>query len=55
MTFINETLFPVTKLMELHGEGSSTTAPAATTKKSTEGGEKVEQPDNYEPPVMDSV
>jgi len=41
----------VGKLMELHGEGSSST----TTKPIGEGGEKVDRPDNYEPPVVVSV
>lgn len=40
----------VGKLMDLHGEGSG------TTKTTTgEGGEKVERPEGYEPPVMEAV
>jgi len=38
----------VGKLMELHGEGSTKTV-------TTESGEKVDRPDNYEPPVLDNV
>jgi len=37
----------VGKLMELHSESAKTTT--------TEGGEKISRPDNYEPPVLDSV
>ncbi|MBN3289741.1 RS3A protein, partial [Polypterus senegalus] len=43
---------PLGKLMELHGEGGSTT----TTKPSgDETGAKVERADGYEPPVQESV
>lgn len=42
--------FDVGKLMELHGEGSS-----SGTKTVGEAGEKVDRPDNYEPPVLESV
>merc|ERR1712113_667837 len=42
--------FDLGKLMDLHGEGSSTTKTVTT-----EGGEKVERPDNYEPPVLETV
>ena len=41
----------VGKLLEIHGEGSSTT----TTGKPGEVGERVDRPDNYEPPVLASV
>lgn len=41
-------LFPVGKLMELHGEGGAKTIV-------TETGEKIERADNFEPPVMESV
>merc|ERR1712156_59997 len=44
--------FDVGKLMELHGDGGSTTAKAAP---SGEGGEKVDRADGYEPPVLGSV
>jgi len=42
--------FDLGKLMELHGEGSS-----SSSKPIGEGGEKVDRPDNYEPPVVGSV
>jgi len=42
--------FDIGKLMELHGEGSG-----SKTVTTGEGGEKVERPDNYEPPVLESV
>ncbi|XP_074650151.1 small ribosomal subunit protein eS1-like [Tubulanus polymorphus] len=42
--------FDLGRLMELHGEGSSTTV-----KPTGEAGEKVERPDGYEPPVLQSV
>ena len=42
--------FAVGKLMDLHGEGSG------SKKGGTgEGGEKVDRPEGYEPPVMESV
>jgi len=41
--------FSVGKLLELHGEGGT------TTKTVGEGGEKIERADNYEPPVLESV
>jgi len=41
----------VGKLLEMHGEGSSTT----THGKTSEVGERVDRPDNYEPPVLSSV
>lgn len=34
--------------MELHGESGTKTV-------TTESGEKIDRPDNYEPPVLDSV
>jgi len=46
--------FDVGKLLDLHGEGttsSSTAKPAA----GESGGEKVDRPDNYEPPVVKDV
>jgi small subunit ribosomal protein S3Ae len=44
--------FDLGKLMELHGEGSSSSSrPVAT----GEGGEKVDRPEGYEPPVLESV
>merc|ERR1712150_241984 len=44
--------FDVGKLMELHGDGGSST----TTKTYTgEGGEKVDRPEGYEPPVLEAV
>lgn len=42
-------LILVGKLMEMHGESSSKTV------TTTETGEKVERPDGFEPPVLDSV
>ncbi|CAG5124079.1 unnamed protein product [Candidula unifasciata] len=45
--------FDVGRLMELHGEGGTTTT---TTKSVTaEGGEKVDRVDGYEPPVLQTV
>ena len=35
--------------MDMHGEGHSTKTVTG------EGGEKVDRPDNYEPPVQESV
>ncbi|GBN87736.1 40S ribosomal protein S3a, partial [Araneus ventricosus] len=45
--------FDVGKLMELHGEGtkSSSAAPA----KVGEEGTKIDRPEGYEPPVLESV
>jgi small subunit ribosomal protein S3Ae len=44
--------FDLGKLLEMHGEGSSsTTVPG----KPGEVGERVDRPDNYEPPVVASV
>ena len=42
----------VGKLMELHGEGTGATTGKAAT---SEGGEKVDRIDGYEPPVLQSV
>ena len=44
----------VGKLMELHGEGSSSGGKTTTTTVG-EDGEKVDRPDNYEPPVLEEV
>ena len=43
--------FDLTKLMDLHGEGSGKTT--TTTDPTT--GEVVERPEGYEPPTMESV
>jgi len=43
--------FEVGKLMELHGEGSSSSGKTT----SGEGGENVVRPEGYEPPVQESV
>ena len=43
--------FDLTKLMDLHGEGSGTTT--VTTDSAT--GEVVERPEGYEPPTQESV
>merc|ERR1712107_347617 len=43
--------FDLTKLMDLHGEGSGKAA--VTTDAAT--GEAVERPEGYEPPVLESV
>ena len=50
-TYIHVYPFLVGKLMDLHGEGSG------HSKGGTggEGGEKVDRPEGYEPPVMESV
>lgn len=37
--------------MELHGDGGTTGTKAAV----SEAGEKVDRPEGYEPPVVDSV
>ena len=42
--------FVVGKLMDLHGEVSG-----AKKEGTAEGGEKVDRPEGYEPPVMESV
>lgn len=40
------------RLLEIHGEaGGSSSAPVAT----GDAGQKIERPDGYEPPVLDSV
>ncbi|KAI0222995.1 40S ribosomal protein S3a [Lamellibrachia satsuma] len=44
--------FDLGKLMELHGEGSSSGGKTTTVG---EDGEKVDRPDNYEPPVLEEV
>ncbi|XP_033097321.1 40S ribosomal protein S3a-like [Anneissia japonica] len=44
--------FDVGRLMEMHGEGSSSKTVAAS---SDETGTRVERPDGYEPPVLESV
>lgn len=43
--------FDLGRLLDMHGESGSGSAVAA----SAEGGQKIDRPDNYEPPVMDSV
>lgn len=45
--------FDLGKLMDLHGEGTGTTS--QTKPKTGEDGEKVDRPDNYEPPVLKDV
>lgn len=49
--------FDLGKLMDLHGEGTGTSKPSASgpATGSAEGGEKVDRPDNYEPPVLKEV
>merc|ERR1712038_333239 len=44
--------FGIGKLMELHGEGSSS---GGKTSSGAEGGENVVRPEGYEPPVQESV
>ena len=44
--------FDLTKLMELHGEGSGK---ATTTTTDPTTGEVVERPEGYEPPVQEAV
>merc|ERR1712134_53338 len=44
--------FDVGKLMELHGEGGATSSSKAVV---SEGGEKVDRVDGYEPPVLSTV
>ena len=46
---IKKPKFDISKLLALHGEGGKSAATPA------EAGAKVERPDNYEPPVMDTV
>ena len=43
--------FDLTKLLDLHGEGSGKT----TVSTDAVTGEVVERPEGYEPPVMDAV
>jgi len=43
--------FDLGKLMELHGEGSTSTAKPVT----GEAGERVDRPEGYEPPVLENV
>ena len=43
----------VGKLMELHGDGGSTTT--ASKGGVSESGEKVDRPEGYEPPVLETV
>ena len=43
------------KLMEMHEGSSSNTAAAASADPNAPGGVSVERPDNYEPPVLESV
>ena len=43
--------FDLTKLIELHGEGSGKTV----TTTNPETGEVVDRPEGYEPPVLESV
>ena len=45
-------LCAVGKLMELHGDGGSSTT---TAKGPSDSGEKVDRPEGYEPPVMEAV
>ncbi|GBM51229.1 40S ribosomal protein S3a [Araneus ventricosus] len=45
--------FDVGKLMELHGEGTSKTSAAPA--KVGEEGIKIDRPEGYEPPVLDSI
>ncbi|XP_055952359.1 40S ribosomal protein S3a-like [Argiope bruennichi] len=45
--------FDVGKLMELHGEGTSKTSAAPA--KIGEEGTKIDRPEGYEPPVLESV
>ncbi|KAL8598763.1 40S ribosomal protein S3-1 [Nucella lapillus] len=46
--------FDVGKLMELHGDGGSTTT-ASGKGGFSETGEKLDRPEGYEPPVMETV
>jgi small subunit ribosomal protein S3Ae len=50
MQVMKKPRFDLSKLMELHGEGSGTT----TTVDATTG-EVVERPEGYEPPVQETV
>jgi len=45
--------FDIGKLMDLHGEGTGSGAKSGGAP--TEGGEKVDRPDNYEPPIQKDV
>lgn len=46
--------FLVHKLMEMHEGGSATTTTAADPDSATSGA-VVDRPDNYEPPVLETV
>jgi len=45
--------FDVSRLMDLHGDAGA--APAGGPKAEGETGEKLDRPDNYEPPVVEEV
>jgi len=45
--------FDVGKLMELHGEGTGKST--TTTAKVGDEGAKIDRPEGYEPPVLESV
>ena len=47
-------LLPVGKLMELHGEGSSSKG-AGTGGEGADTGDQVTRPEGYEPPVQEAV
>ena len=46
-------MLTVGKLMELHGDGGSTTT--ASKGGFSESGEKVDRPEGYEPPELETV
>ena len=51
MKVLKRPRFDLTKLMDMHNEGSGKTV--VTTDPNT--GEVVERPEGYEPPVLDTV
>lgn len=53
MKYHSHIFYLVGKLMELHGEGTSKTS--AVPPKVGEEGMKIDRPEGYEPPVLESV
>ncbi len=48
MKVLKKPRFDLSKLLEMHGDGGKTTTTEET-------GEKVDKPDDYEPPVQETV
>ena len=54
IVYLQKPKFDVGKLLDLHGEGTSSSSGPAK-PAGGESGEKVDRPDNYEPPVIADV